>query len=93
MRYDSIFGRAIKTDIRSFNLLRNFIEGNKNLTMDSLKLIGSNFWYEIIVLIDSNKQKFFLRDKYYIPFFHPLRSFLRKNDCDPVVIDSLESPL
>ena len=69
-RLDSIFGKTVKTDIYSFNLIANYIKESKYLH-PPLKKIGSssNAVYRIILVSDSTKDDLYLIESDFPVYF------------------------
>ena len=77
---DSIFGKTVKTDIYSFNLIANYIKESKYLHPPLKKIGSSNAVYRIILVSDSTKDDLYLIESDFSLFFEPLKLLL-KNKC------------
>ena len=76
---DKFFGKTIKTDIRSFKVLNEFIKQSQYLTKDNTQLKGSNEYY---IIKYSNGLRLFLIATKINNFFFDLRVFLNKEHAD-----------
>jgi hypothetical protein len=84
---DSLDAVGIKTDMKTFKNLQQFIKINKWVVIDSFKIRDDGTWLEIA---GSNGKTVYLSEHYYSRFFKELKLFMRKKFFDPAVIKALE---
>ena len=87
---DKIYGKAVKTDTNSFNLVADFVINSKLLTNKPRKLHGNKEFYEIIIVSVTNTQRLYLGEHDIIAFFNTLRDLLIKDNADPHLLDALK---
>jgi len=87
---DNIYGKAVKTDEKSFNIVMDFVRGNKYLNTNPQKLRGNREYYKIIIVSQTNSNILYLGEKNIIVFFGTMRSLLINHKADPNLIDILK---
>jgi len=88
--FDGAFGKTIKTDNDSFNLIINYIKESKYLDPLLKKTGSSNKVYEIIIVSDSLKEDLFLAESDFSSFFEPLKLLLKNKCPDKTLIDAFK---
>ena len=84
---DKFFGKTIKTDTRSLDVLNIFIKRSKFLSKDNSQLKGSN---EYFIVKCSSGLKLFLNAKSINSFFSSLRIFLNNEHVDKRLIKAFD---
>jgi hypothetical protein len=83
--YDSLFLTFIKTDIKTYTGVQNFLKINRSLVSPSLKLKAMEYFYEIE---DSNGKIVFLLSRNFTTFFQRCSAYIKSNHLDNKLLDA-----
>jgi hypothetical protein len=87
---DSVFGKTVKTDVNSFNLIVNYIKESKYLHPPLNKIGSSNEAYKIVLVSDSTKENLFLIESDFSSFFEPLKLLLESKCNDKNLMEAIK---
>jgi hypothetical protein len=84
---DYMYGQCIKTDIKTFDSIRDIVKEKTYITSNPKSLHGSNYYK----IVDSDGSEYFLDDKNFRDFFEDLRNSLKDKDRDIKVIEAFKN--
>ena len=87
---DDLFGKAVKTDNKSFNLVIEFINKCRYLTGNPLDLYKSSQFFKIKIVSATGIKELYFGGKHYFSFFEDLAKLLIKKSADPNLIKVLK---